>query len=65
MRAVVQRVSRANVVVLGRDTRQTLFKDQNGIGERIHIGNIPFTVIGEFEPKGKMLGASLKMKRGR
>jgi len=47
---------RANVVVLGKDTRQALFKDVNGIGQRIHIGNIPFTVIGEFETKGKMLG---------
>ncbi len=47
---------RSNVVVLGKDTREALFKDKSGIGERIHIGNIPFTVIGEFEPKGKMLG---------
>jgi putative ABC transport system permease protein len=47
---------RANVVVLGKDTREALFKDASGIGERVHIGNIPFTVIGEFEVKGKMLG---------
>src|SRR5207249_1274654 len=41
---------RANVVVLGKDTREALFKDASGLGERIHIGTIPFTVIGEFEP---------------
>ena len=47
---------RANVVVLGHDTREALFKDKSGLGERIHIGTIPFTVIGEFEKKGKFLG---------
>ena len=47
---------RANVCVLGKDTREALFGNRLGLGERIHIGNIPFTVIGEFEPKGKMLG---------
>jgi putative ABC transport system permease protein len=47
---------RANVVVLGKDTRETLFKDRSGLGERVHVEGIPFTVIGEFEPKGRMLG---------
>ncbi len=47
---------RANVVVLGKDTREALFKDASGLGERIHIGTIPFTVIGEFGKKGKFLG---------
>ena len=47
---------RSNVVVLGKDTRETLFKDKNGIGERVHLNGIPFTVIGEYEKKGRMLG---------
>ena len=47
---------RANVVVLGKDAREALFGQRSGLGERIHIGSIPFTVIGEFEPKGRMLG---------
>ncbi len=47
---------RANVVVIGKDTRETLFGDASGLGERLHINGIPFTVIGEFEPKGRMLG---------
>ena len=47
---------RANVVVLGKDTREALFKDRSGIGERIHLNGIPFTVIGEYEVKGRMLG---------
>jgi len=46
----------ANVAVLGKDTRETLFGGGSGLGRRIHLNGIPFTVIGEFEPKGKMLG---------
>jgi putative ABC transport system permease protein len=46
----------ASVVVLGKDSREALFGDRSGIGEMIHIGTIPFVVIGEFEKKGKMLG---------
>ncbi len=47
---------RANVVVIGKTTREALFKDASGIGRDVHINGIPFTVVGEFEPKGKMLG---------
>ncbi len=47
---------RANVVVLGKDTRESLFGDRSGLGQTVHIGTIPFTVIGEFEPKGRFLG---------
>jgi putative ABC transport system permease protein len=47
---------RANVVVLGRDTREALFGDRSGLGEKVQVGGIPFTVIGEFEVKGRFLG---------
>ncbi len=47
---------RANVVVLGKDTREVLFGDRTGQGDRVHLNGIPFTVIGEFEVKGRMLG---------
>jgi putative ABC transport system permease protein len=47
---------RANVVVLGKDTREALFGGGTGLGKTVHVGNIPFTVIGEFAPKGKLLG---------
>jgi putative ABC transport system permease protein len=47
---------RANVAVLGKDTREALFKDASGLERVIHINGVPFTVIGEFEKKGKMLG---------
>jgi putative ABC transport system permease protein len=46
----------ANVCVLGKDTREALFGDASGLGQRVHIGKIPFTVIGEFEAKGRFLG---------
>jgi putative ABC transport system permease protein len=42
--------------VIGKDTREALFGDAAGVGKRVHIGKIPFTVIGEFEPKGRFLG---------
>jgi putative ABC transport system permease protein len=47
---------RANVVVLGKDTRETLFKDKSGLGEIVHLNGVPFRVIGEYETKGRMLG---------
>ncbi len=47
---------RANVVVLGSDTREALFGGASGLGRTVHIGTVPFTVIGEFERKGKFLG---------
>jgi len=47
---------RANVVVLGKDTRESLFGDRSGLGETVHIGMVPFTVIGEFETKGRFFG---------
>jgi putative ABC transport system permease protein len=45
-----------NVVILGKDTREALFGDASGLGKNLHINGIPFTMIGEFEPKGRMLG---------
>ncbi|MCE9628317.1 MAG: ABC transporter permease [Candidatus Eisenbacteria bacterium] len=50
---------RANVVVVGHDTREALFQDGSGIGKSVHLNGIPFTVIGEFEVKGKFLGQNL------
>jgi putative ABC transport system permease protein len=47
---------RANVVVLGKDTRDALFGNRDPIGQRVHIGTIPFTVVGEAQEKGRILG---------
>ena len=49
-------VRRAPVVVLGHDTREALFGDASGLGQTVHLNGTPFTVIGEFETKGKFLG---------
>jgi len=46
----------ANVVVLGHDTREALFKDASGLGQTVHLNGIPFTVIGEFVSKGRFFG---------
>ena len=48
--------NRANVIVLGKDTREALFGDASGLGRTVHINGIPFTLVGEFEAKGKFLG---------
>jgi putative ABC transport system permease protein len=47
---------RANVVVLGRDTREALFQDAGAVGRTVHLNDVPFTVIGVFEAKGRFLG---------
>ena len=49
---------RANVVVLGHDTRESLFKDGSGVGHTVHVNDVPFTVVGEFEAKGRVLGSN-------
>jgi putative ABC transport system permease protein len=46
----------SNVVVLGKDTREALFKDASGLGQSVNLNGIPFTVIGEFSPKGRFFG---------
>ncbi|HKQ56494.1 MAG TPA: ABC transporter permease [Candidatus Eisenbacteria bacterium] len=47
---------KANVIVLGKDTREALFQDRSGLGEKVHVNGIPFTVIGEYEARGRMMG---------
>ncbi len=46
----------AGVCVLGKDTREALFGNSNPLGRDVHIGHQTFTVIGEFGPKGKLMG---------
>jgi putative ABC transport system permease protein len=50
---------RANVVVLGPSTVEALFGRHDPFGETVRIGGIPLTVIGEYAPKGKLLGNDL------
>jgi putative ABC transport system permease protein len=50
---------RAPVCVLGPDQIETLFPHGNAVGKTITIGGRPYTVVGEAEPRGKLLGMSL------
>ncbi len=40
-------------VILGETVRRTLFGDQDGIGQTIRLGRVPFTVVGVLKPKGQ------------
>jgi putative ABC transport system permease protein len=47
--------TRKKVAVLGNTVAEELFGDQNPVGERIRIRNIPFRVIGVLEEKGQAM----------
>lgn len=40
-------------VILGETVRQALFGEDDGIGQTIRLGRVPFTVVGTLEPKGQ------------
>ncbi len=40
------------VAVIGKSVQENLFNNDDPIGEIIHIGKVPFTVIGVFKEKG-------------
>jgi putative ABC transport system permease protein len=50
---------RSAVCILGQDHVEALFPHANPVGRTLHIGGKPFTVIGEVEPRGKLIGQSL------
>ena len=41
------------VVILGETVRKTLFGEDDGIGQTIRLGRVPFTVVGTLAPKGQ------------
>ncbi|MEZ5359795.1 MAG: ABC transporter permease [Candidatus Zixiibacteriota bacterium] len=45
--------AKRKVALLGKTVADELFPDQDPTGEKIRIGNIPFTVIGVLEEKGQ------------
>ncbi|MEX0724446.1 MAG: ABC transporter permease [Gracilimonas sp.] len=47
-----------NVVILGKDVQNVLFKNQFPIGKTIRFGGKPYTVIGILEAKGQIFGQS-------
>ncbi len=50
---------REQVCVVGGETLETLFPHQDAVGQVIHIGRVPFRVVGELERRGKFLGFNL------
>ncbi len=51
--------SHARVAVLGSDIARDLFGDQNPVGERITIKNLPVRVIGVLTPQGSKFFSNL------
>jgi putative ABC transport system permease protein len=49
---------RSNVCVLGRDVVHALFPYEDALGKELKIAGRPFTVVGEMEPLGQILGQS-------
>ncbi len=47
-----------NVVILGKDVQNVLFKNQYPIGKQIRLSGKPYTVVGILEPKGQIFGQS-------
>ncbi len=47
-----------NVVVLGKDVQQDLFKTEYPLGKTVRIDGQPYLVIGLLEKKGQILGSS-------
>ncbi len=45
-----------NIVVLGPDLKNKLFKDKESLGERVRIKDQSFEVVGVMEPKGAVFG---------
>ena len=45
--------SAAKQVILGETVRQALFGDDDGVGQTIRLGRVPFTVVGTLDAKGQ------------
>jgi putative ABC transport system permease protein len=43
----------ANVCVLGQTVADVLFGDEDPIGKKVRLGNLPFRVVGTLVPKGE------------
>jgi putative ABC transport system permease protein len=46
----------ANVVVIGKEVKQKLFKKKNAIGESVMVGGARYRVIGVLKEKGSAMG---------
>ncbi|HVP39490.1 MAG TPA: ABC transporter permease [Candidatus Saccharimonadales bacterium] len=48
----------AQVIMLGQDILETLFPHASSVGKTVHLGGVPFVVVGEVARRGKMFGQS-------
>lgn len=48
----------SQVVMLGQDVVDATFPHVSSIGKTIHLGGVPFVVVGEIARRGKMFGQS-------
>ncbi|OQW95071.1 MAG: hypothetical protein BWK77_08170 [Verrucomicrobia bacterium A1] len=48
----------AKVALIGRTAAHNLFDEQDPVGQAVRIRNVPFTIVGELQPKGmSMMGS--------
>jgi putative ABC transport system permease protein len=50
--------ARSRVVVLGSRVSETLFSNENPLGQRVRINDVSFEVVGVLEPRGGSIGPS-------
>ncbi len=48
----------AKVAVIGKTLSQELFGGDEAVGQVVRVGNVPFVVVGELNPKGTSIGGS-------
>jgi putative ABC transport system permease protein len=48
----------SQVIMLGQDILENLFPHASSLGKTVHLGGIPFVVVGELARRGKMFGQS-------
>ena len=49
-------LAKKNVAVIGKTVAEELFEDNDPVGQKIRIGQFPFTIIGVLESKGSSFG---------
>ncbi|MDW8310196.1 MAG: ABC transporter permease [Verrucomicrobiales bacterium] len=48
----------AKVAVIGKTLSEELFAGSGAVGQVVRVGNVPFVIVGELQPKGMSLGGS-------
>src|SRR5205814_5135955 len=48
----------SQVMMMGQDILEALFPHSSAVGKTVHLGGVPFLVVGEIARRGKMFGQS-------